>query len=156
MQLEHHCAGVSLLELLISVVMITTVVMTLSIALPKVSISSLQSRQRTMANNLANSQIQTLKSQPFDLVDASGVNSSNACDCTTLTDFSVLPKTSTSIAGTTFIAAACINFVVPGGTPNSWSAQCADSRYKRVVVNVSWTNGPNTHFISQESFMMRS
>jgi Tfp pilus assembly protein PilV len=151
MQLNR--AGVSLVELIIAVFIATTVVASLSLLLPKAAANTSQIQQRSIANQLANAEIQSIKAHSYDYTDVTNVaNIGDAtCDCRKVTDFSTLLSTATPAAGTTMHTASCIHLV---DQATAWQSQCAgDTGYKNIVVYVYWSSGSRTYSISQESLM---
>ena len=145
----------SLIELVIAVFLMASVVVSLSMAFPKASQNAARTQQRSVATNLAQAQLQIMKSRTYaftDLTDAGVLD--NNCDCSAVGDVSVLPSTGTSVAGTNFSVAPCVHFVLPP----AWTSQCSadgDTGYKHVVVYVSWSSGAQTYVISEESMITR-
>jgi len=154
--------GTSLIELLLTAILVASVVVTISLAYPKATASVIANRQRMVATNMANSTAQLIKSQPYSLTDTTDADASigqfNAlCDCRTISDFSVLPSTAVPVEGTTYTITSCIHAVSPG-TP-SWTSQCStdpDTGYKNIVVYVSWQNGSQSYSTTQESLLSRT
>ncbi len=162
MSLTHHENGISLTELLLAIAIAVVVAATISISLPTAIRNIQLNRQRWVAISLANAQIQSIKSQPYGLVDTTDVvlgatvfgAANPLCDCRTL-DFSVLPSTITLVTTTHFALATCIHFVTAG----TWTPQCAaagDTGYKDVLVRVSWFVGSSSSSVMQASMLTRS
>jgi len=163
MPLIQNQKGISLIELLLGFVLVAGVMVTLSLAFPTNNKNLAQNQHRWVATSLANNQIQSLKSQPYDFVDTTDVSRGafNAtCDCNQF-DFASLPSTSTtnaSMLGTNFTVASCVNFVTPAGG-NTWTPQCStigDTGYKHILIKAYWTVGTSTSVITQESMLTRS
>ena len=151
--------GVSLIELLLSVVMVAGVVITLAVASSKISQNSQRNRQRWIATNLANSQIAVLQSKAYNYVVATSPGifplSITNCDCRQL-DFTLLPSSSTLAAGTVFNLATCVHVVSTGTVANTWDSRCpldGDTGDKHILVRVAWTAGTYPSQVTQESMV---
>jgi len=148
--------GVSIIELLLAISLVVIVVVTLSVAYPTLNNNVLMNRQRWAATQLANTQIKTLQSQPYDYVnttwDSFGTFNTN-CNCTTA-DFSAFSSTTSQVAGTNFVQKTCINYVSPGPP---WSSQCGttDTGYKNILVRVGWSLGSSSSTVTEESMLTR-
>src|SRR5690242_12186888 len=92
--------GATLLELLITVALIVSVVAYMLHFFPKSSRAIVINRQHLASTQLAQSQLQTLKKIPYDLLDVTSENAAffpsgigtaaGQCDCETA-DFSAIP-----------------------------------------------------------------
>ena len=161
MQLIRDRGGVSLMELVIAIFLVSSVVAGLSMTFPKASESAARTQQRSIATNLAQAQLQIIKSSPYDYTDVTNAGMLDInCDCATVPDLTVLPSTGTAMAGTTFFTAPCVHFVIPG---SPWTSQCynpadpgSDTGYKHIVVYVYWNGGTRIYSTSQESLMTRT
>ncbi len=164
MPLTRAQAGVSLIELMIAVVMVSAVVAMLSLLFPKSSRSMVTSRQRLAATNFASSKVEDVKKQPYTYIDVSAVTTPappaawitggcncNAVDYTTFPWEAVIPST-----GTTYTRYVCVSYVSYNPLTQTWTPQCAgDTGYKNVHVHVSWPSEADTLFIDQESMATR-
>src|SRR5262249_5717459 len=152
MPMNH--SGVSLVELLLAIFLTTAAVMTISMTFPQVSKGILSDRQRWIAAGLANSRIETIRSQPSSLIDATEagefVGTTASCNCQ-VDDFTLIPSTQSQLAGTTMTMATCVNYVSRGGS--TWNPQCPpnDTGYKSILVRVWWDQGGQHYSVSQES-----
>jgi len=156
-----NCKGVSLIELLLAALLMTFVMVTLSIALPHASKNEIQNRQRTVANNFAQDQLDALKGEVYDQLDTTQTLvptafSGPTCDCTTA-DYSQLVSRSTVVVNTTYTAATCVSWV----SPPTWTPLCAsapggDPGFKNITVRVSWSTGETTSTVIKQSLLSRT
>lgn len=159
-EIVQNQSGVSLIELMCAVFLVSGVVITISATFPRISRNIANNRQRWIANRLAASQITYLKGLPYETVDVSDVTLgtfATTCDCNNL-DFSLLSSTSVPVAGTVFQVASCIHFVAPSATPGSFQSQCTasgDTGYKHILVKTSWKVGVTSTTVRQESLLTR-
>jgi prepilin-type N-terminal cleavage/methylation domain-containing protein len=153
---EHK--GVSLIELLIAVALVSVVVAATSLLFPKASQSLVDNRQRLEATTLATGKIDEIKKQPYDYihVTSTGTYFNANCNCSAITNFSAFPSSSTDVSefsGIPYTRYACINYVTfaAGGV---WTAQCpgnGDTQAKYIRVHVTWKYGANQYVSDQES-----
>jgi hypothetical protein len=147
----------------LAVVVVTSVVIAISMSFPKASMNIIQGRQRVIASNLADAQIEALKIQPYAYANTTDVSigAFNAtCDCRTA-DLSQPSFTAavSQVSSTTFTTASCIHLVVSGGVGNPWTSQCStlpDTGYKNIMVKVLWAVGNSTYSVTRESLITPS
>jgi hypothetical protein len=159
LSLRRHQNGVSLIELVLATALGVIVVVSLSITLPTVSKNIIMNQQRWIAVRIANTQIQTVKSQPYDFLTTTDVSEPGSfppwnpnCDCTAA-DFTVLDSTTTQVGAVVLTQATCVNYVT-----SAWAPQCAtsgDTGYKHIMVRVWWSLGSSTSEVTQESLTTR-
>jgi Tfp pilus assembly protein FimT len=160
--------GVSLLELLIAIAMITSSVVILSLTFPKASATISNNRQHMLASNLASALIQQVKAQPYALLQPSPqalftAPAAATCDCS-LQDFTVWPATASYTEdGIAYTRQVCVDFVEPVGG-GGWNKYCpdgppitsgTDKGLKNIRVRVTWTSGTNSHFSEAQSMITR-
>jgi prepilin-type N-terminal cleavage/methylation domain-containing protein len=154
--------GVSLIELLLAVAIVSFVVSMLTLFFPKASQNIVNNRHRWGAMSLAVSQIEDLKKQPYSYIDvtpqARFTAPANAtCDCAAQ-DFTAgipaeppIPST-----GTAYLRQTCINFVTFTAGSGAATPQCTgDTGSKYIRVRVSWVSGSLASAIDQESVIAR-
>jgi type II secretory pathway pseudopilin PulG len=156
-------SGVSLLEVLIAVVMVTISVVMMSLLFPKTSKSIVVNRQRLAATTLAASRIEDIKRLPYLYVDTTTASTAYfssivdpGCDCAAVTNFAALPNAEViPSTGTTYNRYTCINFVTfnVGGSSQAYCQ--TDTGYKYIKVRVAWKSGTDTFFIDQDSSVTR-
>jgi type II secretory pathway pseudopilin PulG len=150
--------GVSLVETVLAVSMISIVVVSLSLSLSHSSKNAMYADQQRIATNLARTYLTDLKSQPYAFVtptDDSLFGGDTTCNCTS-TNYLVLPSTTTYISGSAYKVTSCINYVSRSG--GNWISSCptaSDTGYKNFVVNVSWTHQAKSYSVRQTSSMTR-
>jgi Tfp pilus assembly protein PilE len=179
--MRNNKRGVTLLELMIAVVMVSGVVITLAILVPKASANITNNRRRFLASNFAAADIQQIKEQPYALISSSptattgyfpvsGITNPGGCDCSR-ENMSGMPVDATYTEdGVTYTRTICINLVNhnPAPPPN-WTSYCPnnpltafpfsptgpDFGLKNIRVQVSWTYNGNTQTFDTESQVTR-
>ena len=151
--------GTSLIEVLCSAFLVTSVVVTLSLAFPTVTKNIITNQNQMTASQLASSTIATLRSQPYayvDSTDASLFATAPSCDCALL-DASSLPPQDSHLGATTYHVTSCVNNIRPA-TGTSSIAQCpadGDTGYKQILVRVTWKQGTQIASLAQEALISR-
>ena len=172
-------AGVSLIELILAVVLMSGAVLGLSLFFPKSNQVLVDSRQSWYATNLATSKIQEIKKSPYSVIPltGNGVLPTN-CDCATANFSTAGFDAATVIAsatpaqpldqtdvhdGISYHTQVCINYVAPGGAATPWAPACpppvgpanADQGLKNIRVHVTWTFHGDTKNLDMQSIVTR-
>ena len=153
------CKGVSLIELILAIVVVTCVMVGLSMGFSSASVSMVQNRQQSLAVSLAQDQIAMTKSNPYDLLHTTeedyplAMAGNASCDCAQADYTRILSATTIAASSTTFTAATCVSFVQYG----TWLPQCTgDTGYKKTMVQVWWSQGNQSGTVTQQSMLLRS
>ncbi len=150
--------GTSLVEILLSVVLMAAILIPLALAFPSLKKSLFKDRQNLTAVQLANSEIAQIRSRPYNYLDTTEDSyfGSDPCDCTAPNVFQVLPSTPVVSYGVEYRVKSCVHFVNRVGS--TWTPQCAasgDTGYKNVLVRVEWTQAGKDVFVTQETMSTR-
>lgn len=167
-----YAKGVTLLELLIAVAMVSITVAMLSLLFPKASKSITNNRQHWLATNFATARIQDLKQQPYSLVTptAAGnyfLNTNNAlppaCDCSSVNwctlGTALGPDATYTEKGITYTRQVCINLADRSG--GAWTSSCPDNTsatdkgLKNIWVRVYWVSGSDVFHADEGSLVTR-
>jgi prepilin-type N-terminal cleavage/methylation domain-containing protein len=175
--------GVTLLELMIAVVMVSIGLIVVTLVFPKATANISSNRRRVIASNFASSRIQEFKDLPYALViptPATGANFPNSgatistpptagkCDCSAEdlsgAQFQEVSSSFTE-SSVTFTRYVCINLVTRNAAGTGWTSYCpngqiggtngADQGLKSIRVRVSWVTGKQTNTLDTESMVMR-
>jgi Tfp pilus assembly protein PilV len=147
--------GVTLIEAMIGVVIITVVALSLALFIPKTSQTITSSRAHNAAADAAASILQQYEKEPYQIVPVTPNGSYflaspiGPCDCNNV-DFNSLPSTTivTSGAGQ-LVETVCTNLVKH--TAVGWESTCQlqpDTGLKHVVVNMAWSVGGTTQSLT--------
>ena len=175
--------GATLMELLLTVVIICAVSVSIALIFPKSFKSVSSSRQRMTASNLLANKMEEIKNSQYSLIPrtAPGVTGyflsvgEPGCDCTTV-DWTLLPSAATqysnptrdvgdivTVDGVTYTRQVCINLEdKPGGI---WTSHCPainenlatldNIRGKNIRLRVSWIESNDTKTMDMEGFATR-
>ncbi len=160
--------GVTLVELLLAMTLVTVAVVVLSLTFPKSSASISNKRHRWLASNFAASRIQELRAKsyayiPYNPAADFDLDTNPDCDCKDM-DMATIPDPPDGVlvdSGITFTRRVCINFVDKAG--GVWNSYCpdepltnaADKGLKNIRVRVTWSLGANTYSTEAESLVAR-
>lgn len=174
------CRGVTLLELLLAVTLVSASVAMLSLTLPKATQALINSRRRWFANNFATSKMQEIRAVPYAMLDptprVNGSNVSNfpvsgsaqfptlgGCNCAAENiEAPAFLAGSYTEAGIVYNTYACINLADRQG--GAFISMCsdndrtagpsgADRGLKNIRVRVSWNTGTHAYFTETESMI---
>jgi prepilin-type N-terminal cleavage/methylation domain-containing protein len=140
-------SGVTLIELMISVALVATVVISASLVISKAFKSDFDSRYRSAATRVATAKMLEIQALPYALVPLTSTGSwftssadPGGCDCTNGTNYSLLPDWATVWVGTTtpagdtvitdkiaFHRQVCINQVDRVAGSTTFNAHCPPS-----------------------------
>lgn len=170
MSLNRSERGVTLLELLIVVVMVSSIMVGLTMILSKSSINLTNNRRRWLANTLVAGRLQELKSSPYPLIALSSASATyfpvsgtgaDGCSCGK-ENMSTLPVDRTYVDNNvTYVITVCTNLVDRQG--GAWTSYCpddpltsaTDKGLKNIRVRVTWQAGNNSYFTDMESMVAR-
>ncbi len=162
--------GASLLELLIAGVMLAIVAVSTSLFFPKAAANLTQNRRQLIASQFAAEKINTLKTQPYPLVELTSATAANfpisgigagGCDCSregALTG--IAPDATFSEDGITYTRRVCIH-LVEGPPAATWTSYCPDNTdatdkgMKNIRVVMSWSTGATARRMEMESLISR-
>jgi type II secretory pathway pseudopilin PulG len=149
--------GVTLIELLSAMALVIIAMTSILWLFPNASKAVAANRQRITATQLAQSLLQQITRQPYDLIDptqasttnfpnnsASGINIGD-CDCSQAA-FLNLPNVPPSVMvnGTSFTESSCVNYVDPAAPANTYCPSgIQDPSLKSIRVRVFWSQGGN-------------
>ena len=161
-------SGVSLIELILAVVLVTIAVLSLSLFFPRSTQVLVANRQSWYATNLATSKIQEIRKSPYTVIPLTDPSVLPAnCNCKTAifstagfdnatviasaTPPQVLAQTDVHNA-ITYHTQVCIAYVAPG----TWATSCtSDQNLKNIRVRVSWDFKGETKTLDMESVVTR-
>ncbi|OGR89098.1 MAG: hypothetical protein A2992_01235 [Elusimicrobia bacterium RIFCSPLOWO2_01_FULL_59_12] len=164
----NHPRGTTLVELLIAMVILVSAVMTITLTFPRASASITGSRRHWIAGNLAASQVEMLKQQPYAYIrpnPASDFGMVADCDCAAM-DMAAIPTTGAVMveSGITYTSKICINLVDRDPTASTgWRSFCpdptdmvgTDKGLKNIYVQVRWASGNKTYVKNVETTAAR-
>src|SRR5262245_29625083 len=143
---KHHPKGISLLELMIGVVLVSGGIVVMMATFPKMQEMRVESVKRDLATTSAQSFMQTVKSKPYGLVRVTDVGdfaSIGDCNCSNPASFDTryYPPEIIQQGPITLTRRTCVNYVSPSPTdPNQLIDKCPgqDTGLKRLNVMVEW------------------
>lgn len=169
--------GVTLIELMAAVVLVTFVVSGMSLFMPRASKAAVTNRYLATAKNMATGKIQELKQKPYAYIAPTplvgplsfafpySVANGLLCDCSQENPdgFPSDPNTDVLVDnGVTFTRRTCINLVKrASGAGSTWQADCLaadgsnDTGLKNIRVRVTYPFGGTTKSVDAESLVSR-
>lgn len=138
--------GITLVELMVAVVILGIASLAFVGAMGSISKSIFVSKARTLANNLNQEKIESLKNISYYrlLVTTSAVTSTEPNIPTYYYDEGYYPSETLAVGGITFLRRVLVQKVTEVGTtitPNSWNS--SDTGLKLVTSHVLWQDGGN-------------
>lgn len=162
--------GVTLIELLVVSVLLSIIILVASYFSATSTSAGVENRHRMIANNLALTKIQEIKSMPPARVPVTATGSAGLplnCDCAAV-NFALLPQTATQWIqpnptpvgdtidnqGVAYMRQVCINYIenVAGVlTPRCAGTTASEPPSKFIRVRVSWQRGKLGSFIDVDN-----
>jgi len=163
--------GVSLLELIASVVILIVIVVSVASVLNRSSVESTQSKLRTTGGEYATSRLEELKQIPYPAIPMTPQGTwfdGTSCDCSAVkfddpnypTDANGYPgifRRETTINDTTYQVRTCINRVQFNGT--GWTPSCENQEetgMKNIVVRTNWGIGKSSRTFRTETLVSQN
>ena len=163
MNTNWRTSGATLVEVILAVVILSTVGLSLALFAPKAIKAITKIHTRSVATSLASTKIEDTKVRPYGVIPITpnGPPSANyfsatspigPCDCSSA-DFTqgVISSETYTVGQTVYTRQTCVNYIQKTSL-GTWQSNCTtDTAIKQVVVNVSWMLGSE-----RQSFTMQS